>query len=88
MSTMPAGHLPDREGKPILASCTNCNHCHDQSDGPEYGHSWYGCEKPGKEHMSNLRGFPFETPQKCCELHFVHFVDWDEEAKKWRDNNQ
>lgn len=79
-SKMPAGHLPDFEGKPVLASCNSCRHCLDQSDGPEYGPSWYACEKKGKEHMSNLKRFPFKTPQKCCELAYWHLVDWDKEA--------
>ena len=79
---MPEGHLPDFEGKPVLASCGHCAYCMDQSDGPEYGPSFYGCEKPGKEHMSNLKGFPFKTPRKCCELSFVYLVDWEAEARK------
>lgn len=79
---MPDGHLPDFEGDPVLASCENCAHCIDQSDGPEYGPAFYGCEKEGKEHMSNLKGFPFKTAQKCCELHISFLVDWDEEARK------
>jgi hypothetical protein len=79
---MPDGHLPDYEGKPVLASCQNCHHCSDESDGPEYGPSWYVCAKPGREHVGNLRGFPFKTPQKCCELHIAHMVDWSAEARK------
>jgi hypothetical protein len=81
-AVMREGYLPDFEGNPVLASCQNCAHCRDQSDGPEYGASFYGCEKNGKQHMSNLKGFPFKTPQKCCDLHFVHLVDWDEESKQ------
>lgn len=76
------GYLPDFEGKPVLASCTHCWHCADMSDGPEYGGPWYACTKEGKEHMSNLKSFPFKTPQKCCDLHFSFMVDWDAEAKK------
>lgn len=79
---IPDGYLPGFDGKPVLASCGNCAHCSDLSDGPEYGPSFYGCEKPGREHMSNLKGFPFKTSQKCCELSFIHLVDWDEEHKK------
>lgn len=82
---MPAGHLPDFEGKPVLASCEHCAHLSDQSDGPEYGPSWYACEKPGKEHMNNLKGFPFKTPQKCCELNIAFCVDWKAEAKRMDD---
>ncbi len=74
--------LADFEGKPILASCKNCHYCTDESDGPEYGPAWYACEKPGKEHMSNLKGFPFKTAQKCCELHIAFSIDWEEEARK------
>ena len=76
------GYLPDFEGKPILASCENCEHRQDDSDGPEYGGPRYICAKQGKEHMSNLKGFPFKTAQKCCELHFCFMVDWDAEDKK------
>jgi len=81
-SDIPAGHLPALKGKPVIASCENCAHCVDQSDGAEYGSSFYGCEKKGQERMSNLRGFPFRTAQKCCELHFVHLIDWDPEHLK------
>lgn len=72
--------LPDFEGKPILASCKNCAHCSDESDGPEYGPPWYACEK--KPHMTNLKWFPFKTPQKCCELSIGHTIDWHAEANK------
>lgn len=78
--TMPDGHLPDFEGKPILASCMHCSHCSDDSDGPEYGPAYWVCEK--KEHMSNLKSFPFKTAQKCCELHISFTIDWDAEAAK------
>jgi hypothetical protein len=77
---MCAGALPDFEGKPVIASCVNCQHCEDVSDGPEYGGPFYACDE--KPHMSNLKGFPFKTPQKCCELHYAHLVDWDAESKK------
>jgi len=75
------GYLPAFDGKPILASCGNCAHCSDMSDGPEYGPSWYACVKPGREFMSNLKGFPFKTPQKCCELSIAYTVDWEAEAR-------
>ena len=76
------GKLPDFEGKPVLANCLNCAWKSNQSDGPEYGPSWYACEKPGSKHMSNLKGFPFKTPQKCCKLHIAYTVDWKKEADK------
>ena len=78
---MSDGYLPDFENKPVLASCKNCCHCEDVSDGPEYGSPFYACTKEGKEHMSNLKGFPFKTTQKCCELHIAYLVDWEAEAK-------
>jgi len=74
------GYLADFKGKPVIASCVHCNHCEDDSDGWEYGPAFYICNK--KPHMSNLKGFPFKTSQKCCELHFSFLVDWDAEAKK------
>ncbi|MFT5766722.1 MAG: hypothetical protein ACI9DH_000541 [Halioglobus sp.] len=74
------GCLPDFEGKPIKASCTHCSHCFDDSDGPEYGSAFYNCDK--KPHMSNLKGFPFKTSQKCCSLDIGHTIDWAVEAKK------
>lgn len=79
---MREGYLPDFEGKPVLASCENCMYCMDQSDGPEYGLPWYACENESKSHMSNLKGFPFKTPQKCCQLDIAYAVDWAEEARK------
>jgi len=81
-ASMPDGYLPDFEGNPVLASCLNCNWRTDVSDGPEYGPPWYVCVKAGKEHMSNLLGFPFKTPQKCCDLSITYTVNWKEEAKK------
>lgn len=75
-----SGYLPDFDGKPVLASCQNCAHRFDDSDGWEYGPPAYNCEE--KPHMANLKGFPFKTAQKCCELHFSFLVDWDAEAKK------
>ena len=77
---MDDGYLQDFEGKPILASCENCTHLTDVSDGPEYGLPWYVCD--GKAHMGNLKGFPFRTPQKCCELNIGYTVDWDAEHEK------
>ena len=77
---IPVGYLPDFEGKPVLASCVHCKHCEDVSDGPEYGPSYYECNK--KPHISNLKSFPFKTPQKCCSLNIGFTVDWDAEAKR------
>ena len=73
---MEKGYLPDFDGKPILASCQNCEHKEDVSDGYEYGGPFYACTKEGKEHMSNLKGWPFKTPQKCCDLHSMHTTNW------------
>jgi hypothetical protein len=73
------GFLPDFEGLPVLASCENCNFCSDVSDGPEYGGPFYACEKNKKEHMSHLKGFPFKTSQKCCELSIYFLIDFKEE---------
>ena len=46
-------------------SCLTCPWVSDVSDGPEYGPSWYVCEKEGREFVSNLKWFPFKTPQPC-----------------------
>lgn len=62
------------------SKCMNCSHLDDVSDGPEYGGPYFVCQK--KPHMSNLKSFPFETPQKCFELHWSFNVDWDEVARK------
>ena len=77
---MDDGYLPDFEGKPVLASCENCTHCFDDSDGPEYGPAFYNCDK--NPHMANLKGFPFRTPQKCCDLSIAYSVDWAAETMK------
>ena len=75
--------LPDFDGKPVLASCLNCNWLSDASDGPEYSnYPWYVCEKTGREFVSNLKTFPFKTGQSCCELSIAFTLDWEAEAKK------
>ena len=74
------GYLPAFDGKPILASCEHCTHCLDDSDGWEYGPAYYICDK--KPHMSNLKGFPFKTAQKCCDLAIAFTADWDAIAKE------
>lgn len=79
---MKDGHLPDFEDKPILASCKNCAFYEDVSDGYEYGGPFYACTKEGKEHMSNLKPWPFKTAQKCCALHHMYTVNWAEIAKQ------
>jgi hypothetical protein len=76
------GYLPNFEGEPVLASCNHCSYCEDDSDGWEYGPAYYICNK--KPHMSNLKGFPFQTAQKCCVLHFSFMVDWNAVAEKER----
>ena len=64
--------VPDISGDPVVTSCVNCNNCFDDSDGPEYGPVFYGCDK--NPHMANLKGFPFKTPQKCFEIHFAYLL--------------
>jgi len=80
ISLIDDGYLPNFEGEPVIASCENCTHCEDVSDGWEYGPPCFDCNK--KPHMSNLKGFPFKTSQKCCELHYSFMVDWDAQIKK------
>jgi len=72
--------INDFAGNPVLASCENCTWCIDVSDGPEYGGAYYACEKKGREHMSNLKGFPFKTGQDCCELALWFLVDFSKES--------
>ncbi len=74
--------LPDFAGNPVPAICLNCAHCSNEDDSECGSSPWYICEKEGREHVSNLITFPFKKPQACCELHYVHLVDWDAEAKK------
>jgi hypothetical protein len=76
------GCLPDFDGKPILASCENCDSCMDDSDGWEYGPPYYICADPVNSFKGNLKSFPFKTPQKCCVLHHAHTTDWDAIAKE------
>lgn len=70
------------------ASCNTCIHIDDVGDGYEYGGSSYVCDKPGRMHVSNLKGFPFQTDQECWVPNFWHskFADRiktgeDEEVK-------
>ncbi len=79
---IPEGYLPDTDGNPVLASCINCKYIDDVSDGWEYGPAWYVCDKKGREHVSNLKSFPFRTSQSCCELSFLHTVDWAKEHRE------
>jgi len=71
----------DFDGKPVIRSCINCSHNNDVSDGYEYGGPFYACTKAGKEYMSNLKYWPFKTPQKCFDLHSCYAVDWGKIAK-------
>lgn len=50
--------------------CMECVYCCDQSDGPEYGPEFYGCEKPGRERLSNLKYFPFKRAPACYVADF------------------
>lgn len=79
---MKEGYLPDFEGKPVLTSCKNCEYHEDVSDGYEYGGPYYACTKPGKEHMSNLKAWPFKTPQKCFAMHSMFVIDWAKIAEE------
>ena len=60
--------------------CVNCSQCDDVSDGPEYGGPYFVCQK--RPQMSNLKCFPFKTPQKCFEPHWSFSVDWAEVGRK------
>jgi hypothetical protein len=82
--TMPDGYLSDVHGNLLLASCLRCAYLDDVSDSEEYGSPIYQCTKDGRRHVSNMKSFPFNTPQKCCELNTSFMVDWSEEAKKER----
>lgn len=75
-------HEPDFNGKPILKSCENCAFNEDVSDGYEYGGPFYACTKEGKEHMSNLKNWPFKSAQKCFVIHHMFITDWAEVARK------
>jgi len=33
--------------------------------------------------MSNLQGFPFNTPQRCFELNLDNSVDWDRDTDSY-----
>lgn len=54
-----------------LANCENCPYIEDVSDGWEYGQGpWWICGKKGRQHVSNLKSFPFKAEQKCWEPDF------------------
>jgi hypothetical protein len=76
----PPGTANDRDGKPVVTCCENCDHIYYDSDGPEYGPPWPRCGK--KPHMENLKAFPFSTPQHCFEIAWWHMVDWEAEGRK------
>ena len=75
---MKDGYLPDYDGLPVKATCEVCTYLTDDSDGPEYGPSWMVCTHSSKSHMSNLKGFPFKTSQKCCVLPYAFTINWSE----------
>lgn len=79
---VPDGYLPDIDGNPVLANCLNCAHITDENDDCYSSKSWYICEKKGREHVSNLKSFPFKTPQKCCTLNFIFMTDWNEAVEQ------
>lgn len=55
----------ERENSEALKSvCKNCAHCEDVN-GSDYGFPIYACTKPSRQHMSNLKGFPFNTELAC-----------------------
>ena len=37
--------------------------------------------------MSNLKSWPFKTPQKCFELHYMFVVNWAKIAEQENKNN-
>lgn len=59
----------------IIKNCMHCQNLDDVSNGPEYGGPHFICTK--KQNMSNLKQFPFNTPQKCFDEHWSLSVDWD-----------
>lgn len=74
--------VQDFNGDPVITNCMNCQHNNDVSDGPEYGGPYFACTKEGKEYMSNLKHWPFKTPQKCFDLHYIHHINFAEIARK------
>ena len=56
-------------------SCANCETCarlsrEDDGNYPEQAISWSVCTK--RQHVSNLKNFPFKTEQNCWEPEFWH----------------
>ena len=69
-------HLPDFERKPVLASCENCLYLENENDDLYSSELWHVCNKEGREFVSNLKHFPFKTPQSCCKLADWHLIDY------------
>ncbi len=80
-SHMPAGYVSDGNGNPVLTCCRNCDHIETVSDSSENTPASYICHK--RPHMSNLQGFPFNTPQRCFELNLENSVARDRDAESY-----
>ncbi len=80
-SHMPTGYVSDANGNPVLTCCRNCDHIETVSDSSENTPASYICHQ--RPHMSNLQGFPFNTPQRCFELNLENSVDWDMDAERY-----
>jgi len=54
------------------ANCGTCAYRGTDDDGnfPEHAISWHVCTKSGREHVSNLKSFPFAKEQPCWEPEF------------------
>lgn len=47
------------------ANCETCAYLGSDGDGYEYNGTWPVCDNPKRQHVNNLRSFPFKAEQKC-----------------------
>lgn len=55
----------DTENNLLVWNCLACEHLNDISE-DVYGGPWLICDHHTRGGRSNLRSFPFKTPQDCC----------------------
>ena len=53
-----------------IANCSTCTYLGSDGDGYEYNGTWPVCDNKSRQHVNNLKSFPFKSEQKCWMSNF------------------